>query len=361
MINRRFWLGLTISVLFLGLLFWLWQIDLPELMTQLRKANYLYLIPGVALYFAIAVVFRTVRWRLLLAPMKRIGTGRLFPVVIVGYMANNILPVRMGEIVRSYYLGQREDVSKSATLATIAVERIMDGVVLLFLLAAVSPFLPLGLIEGVAEDTGIPWQIMVAGTTIPFLGAMGLVWFTANHPRWLLVTVRWTTTPLPGRLQGMVREVIEKGIDGLEALKDSKRLSILFALSLPVWLGEVAMYYVIGHSFDLATQAPALGGAGMMIVAMIAVTAVSNLATALPVPGGIGPFELFATASLVVLGVEGEVAAAYAIVLHAALLIPITLAGFVYLWLGEDSLGKIVRISESRPAEQTLPRAEEAS
>lgn len=357
MINRRFWIGLTISVLFLGLLFW--QIDLSQMVKHLREANYLYLFPGVALYFAIAVVFRTVRWRLLLAPMKQIGTGRLFPVVIVGYMANNILPVRMGEIVRSYYLGQREDVSKSATLATIAVERIMDGVVLLFLLAAASVFLPLGLIEGVAEYTGIPWQIMVAGTTIPFLGAMGLVWFTANHPRWLLVTVRWTTTPLPERLQAVIREVVEKGIDGLEALKDSKRLSILFALSLPVWLGEVAMYYVIGYSFDLA---PALGGPGMMIVAMIAVTAISNLATALPASqGAIGPFELFATSALVVLGVEGAVAAAYAVVLHAALLIPITLAGFVYLWLGEDSLGKIVRISEARPAEKTLPRAEEAS
>ncbi len=357
MINRRFWIGLTISVFFLGLLFW--QIDLSQMVTHLREANYLYLLPGVALYFAIAVVFRTVRWRLLLAPMKRIGTGRLFPVVIVGYMANNILPVRMGEIVRSYYLGQREDVSKSATLATVAVERIMDGVVLLILLVAVSPFLPLGLIEGVAEDTGIPWQIMVAGTTIPFLGAMGLVWFTANHPRWILVTVRWTTAPLPGRLQVVVREVVEKGIDGLEALKDSKRLSMLFVLSLPVWFGEVAMYYVIGHSFDLA---PALGGPGMMIVAMIAVTAISNLATALPSSqGAIGPFELFATSALVVLGVEGTVAAAYAIVLHATLLIPITLAGFVYLWLGEDSLGKIVRMSEARPTERTIPRAEEAS
>ena len=357
MINRRFWIGLTISVLFLGLLFW--QIDFSQMVEHLREANYVYLLPGVVLYFAIAVVFRTIRWRLLLAPMKRIGTGRLFPVVIVGYMANNVLPVRMGEIVRSYYLGQREEVSKSATLATIAVERIMDGVVLLFLLAAASVFLPLGLIEGVAEDTGIPWQLMVAGTTIPFLGAMGLVWFTANHPRWLLVTVRWTTAPLPMRLQAVVREVVEKGIDGLEALKDSKRLSMLFVLSLPVWFGEVAMYYVIGHSFDLA---PALGGPGMMIVAMIAVTAISNLATALPSSqGAIGPFELFATSALVVLGVEGTIAAAYAIVLHAALLIPITLAGFVYLWLGEDSLGRIVRMSEARPVERTIPRAEEAS
>ena len=357
MINRRFWIGLTISVLFLGLLFW--QIDFSQMVEHLREANYVYLLPGVVLYFAIAVVFRTIRWRLLLAPMKRIGTGRLFPVVIVGYMANNVLPVRMGEIVRSYYLGQREDVSKSATLATIAVERIMDGVVLLFLLAAASVFLPLGLIEGVAEDTGIPWQLMVAGTTIPFLGAMGLVWFTANYPRWLLVTVRWTTAPLPMRLQAVVREVVEKGIDGLEALKDSKRLSMLFVLSLPVWFGEVAMYYVIGHSFDLA---PALGGPGMMIVAMIAVTAISNLATALPSSqGAIGPFELFATSALVVLGVEGTIAAAYAIVLHAALLIPITLAGFVYLWLGEDSLGRIVRMSEARPVERTIPRAEEAS
>ena len=68
-----------------------------------------------------AVGFRTLRWRLLLSHLKSIPTTRLFPVVVVGYMANNLSPARRGELVRSYYLSRRERCSASAALATIAV------------------------------------------------------------------------------------------------------------------------------------------------------------------------------------------------------------------------------------------------
>ena len=104
------------------------------------------------------------------------------------------------------------------------------------------------------------------------------------------------------------------------------------------------MYYVIGFSFDLAS---ALGGAGVMVAAILAVTATSNLALSFPSSqGGIGPFELFAAATLVVLGVQGETAAAYAVALHVALLVPVTLLGLLYLWMGKDSLVRLVRMGE---------------
>ena len=109
--SGRLWLSLSISVLLLGLL--VWRADVGGTVRSLRDANYLFVIPALAFYF-LAVLFRTVRWRLLLLPLCSATTRRLFPVVVIGYMANNLLPMRLGELVRSYYVGERERVSKSA-------------------------------------------------------------------------------------------------------------------------------------------------------------------------------------------------------------------------------------------------------
>lgn len=258
-------------------------------------------------------------------------------------MANNLLPVRLGEVVRSYYVGQREGVSKSAALATIVVERVFDGVTLLFFLVVVSIFLPVaGLVQDLARDIGVPWQLLVVGTTLPFVLVLGFLTLVAYRP-WLLL--RWIgalTRRLPGRVGANVMGLAELFITGLGILRQPRRLAALFLLSLPVWLMEVAMYYVIGFSFDLPSP---LGGVGAMAAAMLAVTATANLAVSLPSSqGGIGPFELFAAATLVVLGVQGEIAAAYAVALHVALLVPVTLLGLLFLWMERDSLVGLLRM-----------------
>ncbi len=340
--TNRIWLGLAVSILLLGLL--LWRVDLGEVVESLRNANYLYLVPGIVVYFVVALAFRTVRWRLLLLGLRPIPVRRLLPVVVVGYMANNLLPMRLGEVVRSHYLGQRENVSKTAALATVAVERVVDGVVLLFLLAVMAFFLPLtGMVEGLAQDTGIPLLLLVVLGTTPFVGTLALLILTARDPAWLLRFIGWLAKLMPDNARKQVMELADKAVTGLSVLRNPRQMGKMFLLSLPVWLGEAAMYYVIGFSFGLDE---ALGGAWMMVPAMIAVTATSNLATAIPASqGSIGPFELFATGTLVVLGVSGETAAAYALTLHVALLVPVTLAGLVYLWVGKDSLGQLVRMS----------------
>ena len=105
------------------LLVLIYQIDAGEIKDALVNANYAYLAPSIVLYF-IAVFFRTVRWRYLLSPLRQFPVRRLYPVVVIGYMANNLLPVRLGELVRSYYLARRENINTSSTLGTIAVERV---------------------------------------------------------------------------------------------------------------------------------------------------------------------------------------------------------------------------------------------
>ena len=162
----QFWLGGGVSLALLLLL--LYQVDLGEIKDALREANYFLLAPSVAIYF-VAVLFRAVRWRYLLAPMGVFPVRRLYPVVIIGYMANNLLPVRLGEVVRSYYLSRQETVNTSSALATIAVERVFDGLTLLFFAAVVSLFLPLvGLLHGLGERAGIPWVLLALAMSMPF-------------------------------------------------------------------------------------------------------------------------------------------------------------------------------------------------
>ena len=96
----------------------------------MKSANYLWLIPGVIAYF-LGVIVRTWRWHYMLRPLKKISTWKMFPVVAIGYMGNNIYPARAGEVLRAYVLRKREGVPISASLATVIVERIFDGVVML--------------------------------------------------------------------------------------------------------------------------------------------------------------------------------------------------------------------------------------
>ena len=93
----RFWIGILISLLFLVIL--VWSIDIRYTLSELKSANYIYVIPAIALYF-VSVYFRSIRWKLLLSHMKDIPVNRLYPIVVIGYMANNLLPLRIGELVR---------------------------------------------------------------------------------------------------------------------------------------------------------------------------------------------------------------------------------------------------------------------
>ena len=115
----RFWFGLAASAAFLVVL--VFQVDLEELQESLSSANYVYVAPAIALYF-VALYFRALRWRYLLSPIGAFRVGRLYSVVVIGYMVNNLAPARLGELARSYLLSRREDCSAGAALATITVE-----------------------------------------------------------------------------------------------------------------------------------------------------------------------------------------------------------------------------------------------
>ena len=124
----QFWLGVLISIVFIWLA--LRGLRLEEFWDSVKQANYVWLLPGIGVYF-IGVWVRAWRWHYLLGPIKKIPTATMFPITTIGYMGNNIYPARAGEVLRAVILKRKEGVSVSASLATIIVERIFDGVVML--------------------------------------------------------------------------------------------------------------------------------------------------------------------------------------------------------------------------------------
>ena len=323
----RVWLGLGVSLLLLVVL--LYSVDFREVMTSLRDANYLYVAPAIAVYF-LAVYFRALRWQYLLSVVGEFPAARLYPVVVIGYMVNNLLPARVGEFARAYYLAQREEVSASTGLATIAVERVYDGLVLLAFAAFSAPIL---LLLGHFDRTHDAYRtgaLFLAPIVIAmFLGALTVLTF-ASSPRFLRV-VGWALKVAPPRLRPRAEVLISRFIEGLSILRSPRRQLAVFLKSLPVWLVEGAMYVLVGYSFGIHHYFDSFA---VLLLVMLLLTATSNLAAALPASvGGIGPFEVVAQQTLVVLGVGATLGAVYAGFLHVvALWLPVNLVGLVLLW-----------------------------
>ncbi len=131
--NKSLWIGIVISLALLVYAFK--DTDFAGIGAAFRTANYLFLIPALLLYF-FGVFLRSVRWHFLLRSIKPIGLERLFQVTVIGYMANDLLPLRIGELVRAYILGETEGISKASALVTIVLERIFDGVTMLIFIGA---------------------------------------------------------------------------------------------------------------------------------------------------------------------------------------------------------------------------------
>lgn len=302
--------------------------NLSATWAALRSAEYIYVLPAVALYFA-GVWARALRWQALLSPIGRYRVGSLFPVVVIGFTANNLLPARMGEVVRVFVLSQREGVPKSSALATVVVERLMDAVTMLGLLAFAALLVPLtGPIERVATVAGLVLLVALA----PLVGlALAPAACTALFAR--------LGRLLPARLAERLAGVGGSFVSGLAVVRSGRALLASFGLSVAAWLLESGMYWTLAQGFDLRV------GPAVILLTL----AVANLATLVPAaPGYVGSFEVGALLVLSGLaGIAREPATGYVLALHAALVIPVTLLGLYYWASHHLSLGRIRQAEQS--------------
>ena len=346
LLSKRFLIGLVLSAFFLTI--FLWRADFSDLWDAVQGANYLYLIPGVGMYL-ISLMWRTLRWKIILSPIGDFRFARLWPVVLVGYASNNVLPVRLGELVRAYFLNIREGVSKTTALATILIERVSDGMALLLLVGVVSLFIPLvDLFKDLGEKTRVPWLLLTLMLSVPFFSFAFLLVSMAIWPEKVERFLERVLTYLPERIRPMASFFSTRFLLGLTALRHPDRLAKIVALSIPVWVFEASLLFLIALGFNLDDYFSSMW---QMMGVLILTTATSNLGTTIPSGGGgIGPFEFFAQATLVYFAVDVSVATAYVLVVHAALLIPVTIIGIAYASLSNHTLTELARSSREEDA-----------
>ena len=336
----RIVIGIGISVFLLA--FFLLTTDFGRMVDALAGANYWFVLPAAGMYL-VSVYFRAMRWTVMLRHLKPVRTTRLYPVVTIGYMANNILPMRLGELVRSYYVGEREGISKAAALATVLAERVFDALTLLLMIAAVAPFVSVGgMLEALGERYGVPRWALVVGFSAPFVGAFGAMALAALYPERARSLAMTLARPLPDRVATLADSLISRALEGLAPMREPRKLGILFALSVPIWLTEAAVFWIMGFPFGVAE---AHAGAMEMVITMILVTSITNIGASVPAaPGGIGLFEIIARETLVLSplsSVDRATAAGFALVVHIVVLLPMIALGQVFLWTAQVSLRRL--------------------
>ncbi len=333
----QFWVGIAISGVFLYLA--LRGLHLAELWDAIQSARFLWLIPGVAVYF-IGVWARAWRWHYLLRPLKKISTGSMFPVVAIGYMGNNIFPARAGEVLRAAILKDREGVPISASLATVVVERIFDAVVMLGFV-----FFNLSELGRLTHDSGFIGniqQLAVWGSLV-FIGALVVFLLAAMFPKVTQgIILGLIERLLPVRLQDKVKGIALRFLTGLESLRSPRDVLMVFLTTVVIWLLETGKYWFIMHGFDFEVS----------FFALMLMNGIVNIATTLPsAPGYIGTFDGPGIAVLVAYGVPQAAAAAYTLVLHGALWFPITALGAFYYFKQPLRWGKdLEKIKEQQAA-----------
>lgn len=337
-------LGIILSVIFLGLA--LYTVNLDELRKALASANYLFVLPAVLITLT-GYILRTLRWKLILDPTKRIPVRRLFPVLMIGFMMNNVLPARLGEFARAYTLGNRENISRTLSLTTILLERVLDGITLLLFLGVVSVLLP--------PPPGTDYQrvqyIQMVALAIFAIAAGGIVLLLVRES-WFWAIARFFTHRLPGRFGTRIEALLQSFVMGLHALRSPRRLLGIAIVSILVWSCEAFSYLLIMEGFNLGLTPFAFASAAIFLLVIV------NLGIMVPSgPGYVGTFEAFGKLALLPFGVSTAVATAIPVVSHVAQWLLVTGIGIAFVSAGHMSLRRLEEASQRTAESEETPKA----
>jgi uncharacterized protein (TIRG00374 family) len=333
------WMGVVISVLFLFLA--LRGLHLPQVWQSIQGADFIWLLPAVLVYF-VDVLFRSLRWQILLHPAIRLDLGKVFPVIAIGYLGNNIFPARAGELLRAVLLKRRYQVPISTSLATIVVERIFDGVVMLGFI-----FFNLAALSGLSAASGFIGSIrsLALWGAIAFLGALIIFTLAAIFPiHFEKIFIKITSTILPRKWREPAADIIHRFMGGLESLRSPREAVLVLVTSIAIWLLETLTYWFVMQAFPFAVS----------LFALMLMNGIVNLSTTLPsAPGYIGVFDAPGIALLSAFGIPPETAAGYTLLLHATLWLPITLVGaYFFTREGLDWSRELEKAREERKASE---------
>jgi len=313
-----YWVGIFISLLFLYLA--IRGLDLEYVWESIKTIDFWWFIPGILSYFA-GVLVRAQRWSILLKGKKRQTALQLLPSICIGYLGNNVFPARAGEFLRAYHLKEKQEIPFATSLASIIVERIFDGLVMvIFILIGLPAFL--GQLEN-GSLTGLLNWILIGGSVL-FCIAFVVVLISAIFPQKAKKVFDFIFLHiLPRKAHDKYHAVLNRFFDGLDALKSPLQILHVFTLTIIVWLFETGLYWSVQQAFHF----------DLPFSHLLLLNGALNILSSIPsAPGYIGVFDAPGISILSAMGVASESAAAYILTLHAALWLPITIVGFVFFF-----------------------------
>ncbi|MEE2899836.1 MAG: lysylphosphatidylglycerol synthase transmembrane domain-containing protein [Gemmatimonadota bacterium] len=339
--------GVAVTVFLLWFVFR--DVDPAEVWANIVQGNFALLFASVFVA-TFGFFIRAMRWKVLLAPIK--PDTRLysrFAAVSIGFMGNNVLPLRAGEFMRPYALSRLEPVTVSGAFGSLVVERFLDGIVLLLFL--VVPVLLPGspAADAFSEDRGS--LLLRSGVVTVGLVLLALVSMAVMPQRFIKV-VAWFARFLPKRVSEPLLGALESFLGPLAIMRDPKLLGLALAWTLFFWAWHAVSFWLAMLAFDIHTG----------FVSAMFVTAAVGWGVALPsAPGFFGTFHVAASFALTaVYGVAGGQALAFAFGYHFGGWLPITLIGFYYAWKMGLSLGEVRSAEEREESEAAADGAQTA-
>jgi len=291
------------------------------------SARWQLIVPAIALYF-VGVWLRSARWGLLL-PEHHVKISTLFRALVVGFTVNNLLPLRMGEVARAYLLARWCRIPYGSTIASLVVERVLDGLSLAVLLLVALTLLP-----------GAPGYLLAGGVLAAggFLAALLVLALAAWRASAITALAGFVARFMPPHVGDVVIRLASNFGRSLALVHDPSRLARLIGLSLLAWCFELGLFFVLLLSFGLPASYP---------LALL-VGSAANFATLIPSsPGYVGTFD--GTLIKVLTDVSGAAASqaiAYDLVVHATLFLPVVIVGTLVLWRSHVRIDQITHVPD---------------
>jgi glycosyltransferase 2 family protein len=331
------WIGVGISLALLGYLFS--KVEYRQLWRSLASADVPLLLLA-AVVISGTLVMRAWRWQYLLAPIKQVRLSSSMAATSIGMMANMILPMRLGEIVRAVILGHRERIDKSAAFATVVVDRLLDGFTILFILAVILLIAPLPVDQA--------WQRRLQWGGVAFFllyfAVFVLLFYLYRSPARVLQPVRRFCTWLPARWIDRLGLFLESFSGGLQILDRTEYLVQMIMTSLVLW-GLIGIYNLL---VVLAFHLNLPWAVGFILVVAQAAAVMIPAS-----PGFVGTHHAASVACLSLWGIGPETALSVALVMHAIGFFLTIAIGAVYLWtvgLSMRDLGQLERAIPGTPS-----------
>jgi uncharacterized protein (TIRG00374 family) len=318
----------TVIVLALaaGLIAWfLHNVDLRRVAAEIIRAQPIWLAVSLLTMYA-NLAIRALRWKYLLEPLGPTSFASAFRATAVGFAASSVLPARAGELIRPYFLarqtryGRHEPMSATGAFATIILERLLDLVTVLVLLAMYVFVFDRDL--ATTNPVAFVWLKWIGATSGAFaLGALVLLFVLAGDPQRLRRTMERLERVGPSTLAGLIARVAEKFARGLGAIRRPGRLLVALLWSFPLWLAIGAGIWTVAVAFRIAL--PFSGS--FLIIALL------SLGVTIPTPGAVGGFHAaFRYGATEFFGASDAAAVGAAIVLHALSIAPALLLGLFF-------------------------------